>query len=63
MVLTLDISQQGLSSDKGTVQATSESGNVTDVTFVDYCIAEVAVTEVRTDADEYDTDSENDFSD
>ena len=36
---------------------------MTDVTFVDYCIAEVAVTEVRTDADEYDTDSENDFSD
>ena len=50
-------------SDKGTVQATSESGNVTDVTFVDDCIAEVAVTEVRTDADEYDADSENDFSD
>ena len=53
----------GLSSDKGAVQATSEGGNVTDVTFVDDCIAEVAVTEVRTDADEYDTDSENDSSD
>ena len=36
---------------------------MTDVTFVDDCIAEVAVTEVRTDADEYDTDSENDSSD
>ena len=36
---------------------------MTDVTFVDDCIAEVAVTEVRTNADEYDADSENDFSD
>ena len=36
---------------------------MTDITFVDDCIVEVAVAEVRTNADEYDTDSENDFSD
>ena len=30
----------GLSSDNGAVQATSEGGNVTDVTFVDNCIVE-----------------------
>ena len=36
----------GLSSDKGAVQATSEGGNVTDVTFVDDCIVEVAVAEI-----------------
>ena len=53
----------GLSSDKGAVQATSEGENVTDITFVDDCIFEVAVAEVRTHADEYDKDSENDFSD
>ena len=53
----------GLSSDKGAVQATSEGENVTDITFVDDCIFEVAVAEVRTHADEYDKDSEYDFSD
>ena len=53
----------GLSSDKGAVQATSEGGNVTDVTFVDDCIVDVAVARVRTYAEEYDTNSENDFSD
>ena len=37
-----------LSSDKGTVQATPQGGNVTDATFVDDCIVEVAVAEVRT---------------
>ena len=36
----------GLSSDKGAVQTTSEGGNVTDVTFVDDCIVEVAVAEI-----------------
>ncbi|PFX29380.1 hypothetical protein AWC38_SpisGene5870 [Stylophora pistillata] len=38
-------------------------GDVTDITFVDDRIVEVTVAEVRTHADEYDTDSENDFSD
>ena len=33
----------GLNCDKGAVQSTSEGGNVTDVTFVDDCIVEVAV--------------------
>ena len=52
----------GLNSDKGTVQATLEGGNVTDVTFVDDCIMiEVAVAKVRTYTDECDTDPENDF--
>ncbi|PFX27755.1 hypothetical protein AWC38_SpisGene7540 [Stylophora pistillata] len=41
----------GFSRDKCTVQATSEGGNVTDATFVDDCIVEVAVAEVRTYAD------------
>ena len=36
----------GLSSDKGAVQATLEGGNVTDVTFIDNCIIEVAVAEI-----------------
>ena len=36
-----------LSSDKGAVQATPQGGNVTDATFVDDCIVEVAVAEVR----------------
>ena len=36
----------GLSSDKGAVQATSEGGNVTDITFVDDCIVEVAVGDI-----------------
>ena len=53
----------GLSSDKEAVQTTSEGGIVTDITFVDDCIVKVAVAEVRTHADEYETDSENDFSD
>lgn len=51
-----------LSSDKGAVQATTEGVNATDVTSPDDCIAEVAVAEVRTYAHEYDTDSENGFS-
>ena len=34
------------SSDKGAVQATSEGGNVTDITFVDDCIVEVAVGDI-----------------
>ena len=49
-----------LSSDKEAPQATSEGGNATDV---DDCIVEVAVAKVRTYADEYDTDSQNVFSD
>ena len=53
----------GLSRDKGPVQVTSEGRNVADVTFDDDYIVEVAVAEVRTYADEYDTDTENDFSD
>lgn len=36
----------GLSSDKGAVQATSEGGNVTDVSFVDDSIVEVGVEEI-----------------
>ena len=51
----------GLSSDKGAVRATSEGGNVTDVTFVDDCIVEVAVAEVRTYANEYDSYSKRLF--
>ena len=35
-----------LSNGKGAVQATSESGNVTNVTFVDDCIVQVAVAEI-----------------
>ena len=53
----------GFSNDKGAVLATLEGGNVTDITFVDHCIVEEAVAEVRTNADEYDMDSEIDFSD
>ena len=47
----------------GAVRAASESGNVTDVKFVDDCIVKVAVAKVRTYANKYDTNSENDFSD
>ena len=53
----------GPSCDNRVVQAISECGNVTDVTFVDDCIIEVVVAKVRTYADESDTVSEIDFSD
>ena len=36
---------------------------MTDVKFVDDCTVEVAVAEVRTYIDKFDTNSENDFSD
>ena len=45
------------------VQATSEGWDVTDVTFVDDFLVEVAVSEARPSSDEYETDSEDDFSD
>ena len=48
----------GLRSDIGVVQATSEAGNVTDVTFVETAPLKW---QLRKCADEYDTDSENDF--
>ena len=48
----------GLSSDRGGVQATSEGGNVTDVTFVETVPLKW---QLRKYADEYDTDSKNDF--
>ena len=48
----------GLRSDIGVVQATSEAGNVTDVTFVETAPLKW---QLRKYADEYDTDSENDF--
>ena len=55
----------GLENDfnSGAVHATSESGNVTDITFVDDCIVEFVVAEVRTYTDKYGTNSEDDFSD
>ena len=45
------------------VQATSEGWDVTDVTFVDDFLVEVAVAEARPPSDECETDSEDDFSD
>ena len=36
---------------------------MTDVTFVDDFLVEVAVAEARPPSDEYETDSEDDFSD
>ena len=48
----------GPSSDRGGVQATSEGGNVTDVTFVETAPLKWQLSKY---ADEYDTDSENDF--
>ena len=45
------------------VQATSEGGDVANVTFVDDCLVEVAVAEARSPPDEFETDSEDDFSD
>ena len=36
---------------------------MTDVTFVDDFLVEVAVAQVRPPSDEYETDSEDDFSD
>ena len=36
---------------------------MTDVTFVDDSLVEVAVAEARPSSDEYETDSEDDFSD
>ena len=48
----------GPSSDRGGVQATLEGGNVTDVTFVETAPLKWQLSKY---ADEYDTDSENDF--
>ena len=45
------------------VQATSEGGDVTEVTFVDDCQVAVAVAKAQPPPDEYETDSEDDFSD
>ena len=45
------------------VQATSEGGDVTEVTFVDDCLVAVAVAKAQPPQDEYETDSEDDFSD
>ena len=38
-----------------------KDGDVTDVTFVDDFLVEVAVAEARPPSDEYETDSEDDF--
>ena len=40
-----------------------KDGDVTDVTFVDDFLVEVAVADARHPSDEYETDSEDDFSD
>ena len=45
------------------VQATCEGGDVTKVTFVDDCLVAVAVAKAQPTQDEYETDSEDDFSD
>ena len=45
------------------VRATSEGGDVTEVTFVDDCLVAVAVAKAQPPQDEYETDSEDDFSD
>jgi len=45
------------------VQATSEDGDVTEVTFVDNCQVAVAVAKAQPPPDEYETDSQDDFSD
>jgi len=45
------------------VRATSEGGDVTEVTFVDDCLVAVAVAKAQPPQDEYETDSEYDFSD
>ena len=45
------------------VQATSQGGDVAEVTFVDDCQVAVAVAKVQPPPDEYETDSEDDFSD
>jgi len=45
------------------VPATSEGGDMTEVTFVDDCLAGVAVAKAQPPQDKYETDSEDDFSD
>ena len=45
------------------VQATSEGGDVTEVTFVDDCLVAVSVAKAQPPQDECETDSEDDFSD
>ena len=45
------------------VQATSEGGDVTEVTLVDDYQVAVAVAKAQPPLDEYETDSEDDFSD
>ena len=48
----------GLNSDRGVIQATSEAGNVADVTFVETVPLKW---QLRKYTDECDTDSKNDF--
>jgi len=45
------------------VRATTEGGDVTEVTFLDDCLVAVAVAKAQPPQDEYETDSEDDFSD
>ena len=45
------------------VHSTSEGGDAPQVTFEDDCLVAVAVAEARPPADEYETDSGDDFSD
>jgi len=45
------------------VQATSEGGDVTEVTFVDDCLLAVSFAKAQPPQDQYETDSEDDFSD
>ena len=45
------------------IHATSERGDAPQVTFVDDCLAAVAVVEARFPPDEYETDSGDDVSD
>ena len=49
--------------EKECVQATSEGRVVAEVTFVDDCQVAVAVAKAQPPPDEYETDSEDDFSD
>ena len=46
-----------------TVQVAPEGRDVTDVTFLDDFLVEVAIAEARPPSDEYESDSEDNFSD
>ena len=61
--LGTDPNPEDMAEEEELLQATSEGGDVTEVTFVDESLVAVAVAKAQPPQDEYETDSEDDLSD